>query len=644
MTFRALLDEIRRLVSAGLTGLGYPQESFDLSEPPRPAFGDVSSNVAFQIGKKLDRNPHDVARDFVENHLKLILRDGERDSQHSLILSVEAHPGGYVNFRANYENLAAITLKQALENPSYGYYNVGNGTRVVIEHTSVNPNKALHVGHLRNVILGDTIYRILKTTNHNVTVLNYVDDSGLQVADIVVAFKFAGFPLEPAEKTTKFDHYCGDQVYVRINELYKTDPRLEERRRLVLKELEQGTSELARFASMIVSRVLHEQLMTCWKMKVRYDLLNFESQIVISKLWEKSFNWLKDRQIVQLASEGKNEGCWVIKGENESADEKVIVRSDLTITYVAKDIPYAAWKLGLVEDPFYYYRFSDQWDNTALWATTLESSKSSNDHPKFASADKAITIIDSRQSRLQSIISSVLSQFQLIENKYLHLAYEPVTLSWKTADLLGLDIGDKHSMHMSGRKGVYVNADYVIELAQSKAYEEVRSRNPTFSEDQLRKVTEAISISAIRYNLLKYDLEKIINFDIVESLSLEGDTGPYVQYAYARSQRLLEKSTEGISQPLSFCLLNKEPETILIRAIAKFDLVVEEAARTLAPKSIVRYVHMMATAFNLFYETVPVLKEPDRDKRVTRLALVGAFCRTLKNAFYLLGIDPLNEM
>ncbi len=449
--------------------------------------------------------------------------------------------------------------------------------------------------------------------------------------------------MEPAERSMKFDHYCGDHVYVKINELYKTDPGLEERRRLVLKELEHGTSELAQFASRIVSRVLHEQLMTCWKMKVHYDLLNFESQIVISKLWEKSFNWLKGKQIVHLASEGKNKGCWVLKGESKSADEKVIVRSDLTTTYIAKDIPYAAWKVGLVEDPFYYYKFSDQWDNTSLWATTLDSSKSNKDHPKFSSADRAITIIDSRQSRLQSIISGILSQFQLIENRYHHLAYEPVTLSSKTADLLGVDIGDKHSMHMSGRKGVYVNADYVIETAQSKAYEEVRSRNPTFSEEQLHKVAEAISISAIRYNLVKYDLDKIINFDIVESLSLEGDTGPYVQYSYARSQRLLEKSTEEISQ-LSFCLLNKEPETMLIKAIAKLDLVVEEAARTLKPKSIARYVHMIATAFNLFYETVPVLKEPDREKRVARLALVVAFCRTLKNAFYLLGIEPLSEM
>ncbi|MGC1927734.1 MAG: arginine--tRNA ligase [Candidatus Nitrosopolaris sp.] len=643
MTFRALLNEIRELVSIGLADLGYPQETFDLSEPPRPEFGDVSSNVAFQISKKLNRKPYDIARDFVENHLKPFLGDGEKGGRHSLILSVEAHPVGYVNFRANYGNLAEVTLNQVLENPSYGFYNVGKGSHVVIEHTSVNPNKALHVGHLRNVVLGDTIHRILKTTNHNVTVLNYVDDSGLQVADIVVAFRFAGFPLEPGEKSMKFDHYCGDHVYVKINELYKTDHDLEERRRLVLKEMEDGRSEMARFASTIVSRVLHEQLLTCWRMKVHYDLLNFESQIVISKLWEKSFGLLKDKRIVHLAADGKNKGCWVISGENESADEKVILRSDHTTTYIAKDIPYAAWKLGLVDDPFYYYKFSDQWDNTSLWATTLDSSKRNSEHPKFNFADRAITLIDSRQSRLQSIISGILSQFQQIENRYHHLAYEPVTLSSKTADLLGVKKGDGHSMHMSGRKGVYVNADRVVEMVQSKAYEEVRSRNPRLSEEHLCRVAEAISISAIRYNLIRYDLDKIITFDIVDSLSLEGDTGPYIQYAYARSRRLLEKSTEKISLP-SFCLLKEEPEIVLIKAIAKLDLVVEDAARTLNPKSIARYVHMMATAFNLFYEIVPVLKEPDMEKRITRLALVEAFSRTLKNAFYLLGIEPLNEM
>jgi arginyl-tRNA synthetase len=643
MTFRTLLNEIREVVSIGLTRLGNPLENFDLSEPPRPEFGDVSCNVAFQISKQLNRKPYDIASHFVEYYLKPILAEVEKAGRHSLILSIEAHQVGYVNFRANYGNLAALTLNQVFENPSYGLYNVGDGRHVLVEHTSVNPNKALHVGHLRNVVLGDTIYRILKSTNHKVSVLNYVDDSGLQVADIVVAFMFGGFPVEPGEKSMKFDKYCGDHVYVKITELYKTDRSLEERRRLVLKEIEDGRSELARFASTIVSRVLHEQLLTCWRMRVHYDLINFESQIVTSKLWEKLFILLKDKRILHLADDGKNKGCWVTSGENESADEKVIVRSDLTTTYIAKDIPYAAWKLGLVDDPFFYYKFSDQWDNTLLWATTLDSSKRSSDHPKFNSADRAITIIDSRQSRLQTIISDILLHLQQIENRYRHLAYEPVTLSAKTADLLGVKIGDGQSMHMSGRKGVYVNADDVIEMVHSKAYDEVRQRNPSFSEEQLGEIAEKVSISAIRYNLIRYDLDKIITFDIVDSLSLEGDTGPYIQYAYARSRRLLEKSTEKISQP-SFWLLNEEQEIILIKAIAKLDLVVEEAARTLNPKSIARYVHMMAAAFNLFYEIVPVLKEPKMEKRVARVALVEAFSRTFKNALDLLGIEPLNEM
>jgi arginyl-tRNA synthetase len=454
---------------------------------------------------------------------------------------------------------------------------------------------------------------------------------------------FGGFPVEPSEKSMKFDKYCGDHVYVKINELYKTDRGLEERRRAVLKEMEHGRSELARFASTIVSRVLHEQLLTCWRMRVHYDLINFESQIVNSKLWEKLFVLLKDKQIVHLADDGKNKGCWVVSGENESADEKVIVRSDLTTTYIAKDIPYAAWKLGLVDDPFFYHKYSDQWDNTSLWATTLDRSKRSSDHPKFNSADMAITIIDSRQSRLQAIISDILINLQQTENRYRHLAYEPVTLSSKTAELLGVKIGDGQSMHMSGRKGVYVNADDVIEMVHSKAYEEVRLKNPSFSEEQLDEIAEKVSISAIRYNLIRYDLDKIITFDTVDSLSLEGDTGPYIQYAYARSRRLLEKSTEKISQP-SFRLLNDEQEIVLIKAIAKLDLVVEDAARTLNPKSIARYLHMTAAAFNLFYEMVPVLKEPNMEKRIARVALVEAFSRTFKNALDLLGIEPLNEM
>jgi arginyl-tRNA synthetase len=642
MTFRALLIEARELINEGLANLGYPQESFEVSEPGRPEFGDVSSNVAFQLSKKLKEKPYSIALRLVKNHLKAALEDNKKNRRPSLILSVEAHPAGYVNFKANYESLAESTLGQVLGNPLYGFYDSPSDGDVIVEHTSVNPNKALHVGHLRNAVLGDTIFRILKATGQKITILNYVDDSGLQVADIVVAFRFAGFPLDPPDRSIKFDQYTGDDVYVKINELYEGDSSLEEKRRFVLKEIESGESELAQFAREVVMRVLQEQLSTCWRMNVHYDLLNFESQIVASGLWEKTLSLLKEKGLIRLAKEGKNKGCWVLNVDADGLDEKVIIRSDLTTTYIAKDIPYAAWKLGIVADPFCYYKFAQQWDNTWLWATALDRAVCRDDHSKFSPGNRAITIIDSRQSPLQKMIAQVLSRFQQVDVRYHHLAYEPVTLSPKTAAHLGI-VTNGRAVQMSGRKGLYVNADFVIERVRSKAYEEVRSRNPHSSEERLNKIAEAIAVSAIRYNLIKYDLDRIITFDIVESLSLDGDTGPYLQYAYARSRRLVEKSKELISEP-SFSLLTNESEAVLLKLISKLDLVVEDAARTLNPKSVARYAHMLATAFNLFYEQIPILKEKNEQIRISRLALVKAFLRTLKNTFYLLGVEPLNEM
>jgi len=370
LTFRLLIDEIRELLSTSLSNLGYNQQDFNISESPRKEFGDLSCNVAFLLSKKLKKKPFDIANEIIKEELNPYIERKKANKSVSFILSVESHPSGYINFKANIVNLASHTLKAVLENANYGFMNIGHYQKITIEHTSINPNKALHVGHMRNVIIGDILYRILKATNYEARVLNYIDDSGLQVADIVVGFKFGGLPLYANDKSIKFDQYCGDEVYVKINEMYKDDHNLQEKRRLVLKEIEQGTSEIAQFALEISVRVLKDQLKTCWRMKAHYDLLNFESHIVISGLWSKSFEMLKQNCIATLQTQGKNKDCWVIPQDNE--EEKVIVRSDGTVTYIAKDIPYAAWKLGLVEDPFFYYRFADQWDGSILWATTLD--------------------------------------------------------------------------------------------------------------------------------------------------------------------------------------------------------------------------------------------------------------------------------
>jgi arginyl-tRNA synthetase len=640
LTFRLLIDEIRELLSTSLSNLGYNQQDFNISESPRKEFGDLSCNVAFLLSKKLKKKPFDIANEIIKEELNPYIERKKANKSVSFILSVESHPSGYINFKANIVNLASHTLKAVLENSNYGFMNIGHYQKITIEHTSINPNKALHVGHMRNVIIGDILYRILKATNYEARVLNYIDDSGLQVADIVVGFKFGGLPLYANDKSIKFDQYCGDEVYVKINEMYKDDHNLQEKRRLVLKEIEQGTSEIAQFALEISVRVLKDQLKTCWRMKAHYDLLNFESHIVISGLWSKSFEMLKQNCIATLQTQGKNKDCWVIPQDNE--EEKVIVRSDGTVTYIAKDIPYAAWKLGLVEDPFFYYRFADQWDGSILWATTLDPKVGNGEHPRFNSSEKVITVIDSRQARLQRIITKVLSFLQGNNDKYYHLAYEAMTLSSETAKSLGLNIGDRQFMHISGRKGIYVNADYVLNKLQITAYREVKKRNPDLSDDDANTIAEEIGISAIRYNLIKQDLDKIITFDIVDSLSLEGNTGPYLQYTYARSQRILEKYGKKIKS--GNFLLIQEYEANLIKIIAKMDLVIEEAVKTLDPKLPAKYAYDLATAFNLFYEKVPVLREKNEEIMLSRLVLVKCFGITLKNIFSVLGISALNRM
>ncbi|HEY8140626.1 MAG TPA: arginine--tRNA ligase [Nitrososphaera sp.] len=633
MTFRLLIESARKLVESSLAAAGYPSVAFEVSEPPRKEFGDLTCNVAFQLGKHAKKPPAKIATELVEVIRPMLLADHH-------IKSVEPHPAGHINFFADHRSLSKITLGQVLENPGhYGSHDSGHGRHVVIEHTSVNPNKALHVGHVRNVVLGDTLYRMMKATNHRVTVLNYVDDSGLQVADIVVAFKYAGFPVDgPAGK--KFDLYVGDDVYVKINEKYEKDPELAEKRKAVLREIEEGKSDIAHFAADVTLRVLQEQLRTCWRMKARYDLLNFESQIVTSRLWIKAFEILKKSKMVRLETEGKNIGCWVIEAKEE--EDKILVRSDGTATYIAKDIPYAAWKLGIVEDPFSYKEFTKQWDGSVLYRTAPDGDRLQEG---FNGGELVITIIDSRQGRLQRIISQVLAQIGTREgnHQYHHLGYEAVTISSETAKTLGIDIGERQFMHMSGRKGIYVNADYVMDTLHAKAFEEVRTRNPDLQDSRLHEIAEEIAISALRYNMIKQDLDKSITFDIKESLSLEGDTGPYLQYAYARSQRILEKSGEQITSG-RFELLAHDSEVSVIKEISKLDLVMEDAVKSLSPKSLARYAYSLATAFNLFYEKVPVLKEENAEVRMARLGLVKAFGITLENSLKILGLTALERM
>ncbi|TLX83918.1 MAG: arginine--tRNA ligase [Thaumarchaeota archaeon] len=626
MTLRLLFDDIRSTIQKICNNLGYPQTEFDVSEASRPEFGDVSCNIGFLLAKSLKKRPSEIAESIANEYKK---------DKGKLVTEVNAHSSGYLNFTANYPLLTKSVIQSSVQE-NYGQIDIGKNSKIVVEHTSVNPNKALHVGHVRNIIIGDTMARILQKACYDVRVLNYVDDSGLQVADIIVGFRYGGFSREPP-KGQKFDHYCGDVVYVNITERYETDTTLAEKRSLILKELEGGLSDTAKFGDEITRRVLEEQLKTCWRLGVTYDCLNFESQIVRSKLWKDVFEKMKSMGMIELEKEGKNEDCWVIRTESE--DDKVLVRSDGTATYIAKDIPYAAWKLGIADDPFYYKQYGTQRDGRILWETTLENTGTKLNF----TGDAVITVIDSRQSRLQKIITKIMSDFKSKEGAYVHLGYESVTLSADTAKTLNLDTGGK-SIQMSGRKGIYVNADYVLDILGVKTYEEAKKRNPDLNEVKLVQISEQVAIGALRYSMIKQDLDKIITFDMTESLSLEGDTGPYVQYAYARAIRILEKGGKAPNFDVSFNDLKTSYETSLAKTIGKFDIEVKDAAKNLSPKIIARYCYDLAVTFNAFYEHVKVLTAESEALVNARLCLVYSFKETLSKSLYLLGINAPERM
>ncbi len=628
LTFKSIIDEIENNLHKILDALTVSEIPFTV-EPAKPGFGDVSSNVSFLLAKHMKKSPQEISITLSEKYSQL---------NHTLVSKVESHSSGYLNFFADWEKLSQLVLSESnLE--EFGFVDLGKNSTIVVEHTSVNPNKALHIGHIRNIVVGDVISRILQKANYKVNVLNYVDDSGLQVADILVGFRHLGFSQEPPEGK-KFDHYCGDDVYVKTTEKYEQDSSLEEIRKNVLKELEDGDSETAQFADKITGLVLENQLETCWNLGVTYDCLNYESQIIRSGLWSKIFEKLKEMKLVEFENEGKNSGCWVIRGEGKEED-KVIVRSNGTATYIAKDIPYAAWKLGLLEDPFNYKKYpKSQPDSRTLWQTTLDAS---DDPKQNFSGDKVITVIDSRQARLQKIITTLMAKFKSASDAYVHMGYESVTLSPETARTLGLDTEGKQAQ-MSGRKGLYVNADSVYDLLKKKTIEETSKRHPEMNELEIQSIAHQISVGTLRYEMIKQDLDKIIAFDLTKSLSLEGDTAPYIQYTHARAARIIEKSGGVPSIDVDFSLLQDPNELNLVRLIGLFDIQVRDAAKNLSPKVIARYCHDLAVAFNSFYEHVKVLDIDDKNLEKSRLCLVNSFKLTIERSLDLLGITAPDKM
>jgi len=594
--------------------------------PQNPNYGDISCKIPFHIAKEINGNAKEIAEKIVSSANSI-----------DIFEKVEAL-NGYINFYYEYKNLCDILLP--LINEEYGKCNIGNGKKVLIEHTSVNPNKALHIGHVRNACIGDSIARILKFCGYNVQTANYIDDTGTQVADIIVGFYFLNYPKEV---DMKFDQYCGDKIYVEVNKMYEKNKDLIEKRKFIMKKIEEGNNEISKLAEETVDKVLKAQYETLFKLNIFHDIQNKESDILKYKFWEIAFNQLKEKNYLIYEEEGKNKGCWVLnisnfdKFKNLKNPNEVLVRSDGTILYAGKDIAYAMWKHGLLNADFNYKPFLIKPNGEILWTTC--SKDEGIEHPEFGKCDISINVIDVRQSYEQEIVKYALQIISEDKKEYIHKAYEVVSLSKETAKQLGINI-DKKIVHMSGRKGLYVNADKILDLLIKKAYEETKKRNKNESEEWIKRVSEKIAISALRFELTKVDPNKIIVFDIDEALKIEYKTGPYLLYTYARAKSILSKAKEWEYESIDNLNIY---EKNIIKKLIEFPRIVKASARNLLPSLICNYLNNLALSFNLFYEKIPVLKAKNEEKNF-RLTLIEKTAIVLKNGLNLIGIETLERM
>jgi arginyl-tRNA synthetase len=595
--------------------------------------------VALQIANRLGRSPEEVA--------DRIAREVDFGA-HPFVRSVR-QASGYLNFSFETVEYTSSVLQEVFRKRSDCGRPTGVEPRkVLVEHTNSNPNKALHIGTLRNTVLGDSLARVLRYVGHKVRVLNYIDDSGAQVADNLVAHLYMGYPMEP--KGERFDVYAG-RVYAEAHSRIEADAELSRKKSEVITNIEQGDNETARIAREFAERVVSDQLRTCWSANVFFDLLNWESDIVKSGLFEETISMLEERGRIARPKEGKNSGATVIRlsdieafSKLEEPDE-VLVRSDGTATYVGKDIAYAWWKVGSPKTDFKYRAFVVQPNGQTLWTT--DHTRGGRPPERYSGADLAITVVDVRQDYPQTVVREAVGFLsERAKECYRPFLYEVVALSGETACQLSGDesFRPKKVVHMSGRKGLVVNAEDVLAELGKRARLESAKRNPSAREEWLDLVGSEIAVGSIRYALIRADIKNLIVFDIEEALRLEGDTGQRLQYTHARAYGILAKAGPYEQGPLVPELLTSGPEIALVKELGKFSYWTKLTAEDLQLKYLTYYAKQLADRFNVFYESCPVLSADSPDLRSSRLSLVEAFVIVFGKVLDLLGIPALKEM
>lgn len=653
-------------------GIAYDAEQLpiDLRFSAQSSFGDYSIPVMPWVKNKLGRPPLQIAEALATYINELHVPELE---------NVNATKPGFVNFRLNRAGVGRSIIERVLEEgPDFGQSQVGLNQRIIVEHTAINTNKAAHVGHLRNSCLGDTVVRMLRSQGYHVEAENYIDDSGVQVADVVVGMLLLQKgELQLAEGNERFpdesfDYYCS-RIYVAVNRLYEQKESEQgiaaiQLRRQVLHSIEHGDEPEAgpdypAIAADLSHQIVQTHLKTMGRLNISYDLLTWESAILQAGLWQHTFGFLRKHNLLEKPETGPAAGCWILpfgdgESDGERMSDKILVRSDGTATYTAKDIANQLWKFGITDDPefnvqFHFVPWGTQHDGRQLW--TMRTPKDAfkpeqeGDPKRFGHAQRVVNVIDVRQSYPQQVVYESLRRLGYTEQaeNSKHLGYEVVTLSAATAASLGIDTSDGREFYaMSGRKGIEIKADDLINAAE-KRMREVRRQDERPEIDE--KTASVLAASAIRYFMIRFNLQQIIALDIDEVLRPNGDTGVYLQYSYARSNSILRRlQAAGYTIPAR---LNGLPEQLeqseweLLRHIDAYPRRLAEAAEQMSASALATYAYDLAAHISDFYEhTPPIVKEENEQMKAFRALLVQATVQTMNNVLRILGFEPLERI
>jgi len=657
----ALAAHIQAKYGEALGGAALP---IILERPPKIEMGEAASPVAFELAKRLKKAPRMIAQEIA---VTLGAVPG--------IARVEVAGAGYLNAYFDrgefWATAAAQKNKEAERRDSRGTEK--KKEKIIVEHTSINPNKAAHIGHVRNAVLGDTFARILKFSGNRVQVQNYIDNTGVQVADVVIGFlhmeKRTPIGVKMLVMEPKFDYYCWD-LYAKATQFFAEDKvRAAQLRGETLRAIEENKGEEAEVGQVVGDAIVGCHLRTMARLGIAYELLARESEILHLHFWDAAFEMLKKSGAIQFVTAGKMAGCWVMPSKGETAEDKpeedteheqdkIIVRSNGTVTYVGKDIAYQLWKFGLLGKDFKYAKWPNAPEGEVVWYTTAGSGDAAAPH--FGEAASAVyNVIDTRQSYLQDVVAAGVAALGHKEQseKSIHLSYEIVALTPRCAKELGYELTDEEArkpyVEVSGRKGFGVKADDLLDKLEAATFAEVHERHADMGESWQKETAHKIAVGALRFFLLKFTRNSLIAFDFKDALSFEGETGPYCQYAVVRIRGIRRKGAEGGGENVSLALesvvailsgVDGNDLWELILHAGALDYAVDAAIGAQEPAFVAKYTFQLAQAFNNFYHKHHILSEEDAQKRAFFLALCELVETQLVRALDLLGIEAPEKM